>query len=119
MQISLGAYRILRGYKLYLYSYKYFYKQTSQSYIRFQRRIQGRDRPPPPLLLLDQNEAQRAKHKLLGDRALPFFKGLDERPPPYLKVWIRHWILVFYHYKLCLIRGIQQTKRLTFVVRFY
>ena len=78
MQISLGAYLIFRGYKLCLYSYTNFSKQTCQSYIQFQWRIQG---TPPPPLLLDQNEARRAKIYLLGDRAPPFSKGLDERRP--------------------------------------
>ena len=67
--------------------------------------------------------ARRAKINLLGDRAPPFSKGLDERRPtpaplsqgldPALDFWI------FCHYKLSLIHGIQQTKRFTFVAHFY
>ena len=29
----------------------------------------------------------------LRDLPLPLFKGLDDRPPPYLKVWIWHCYL--------------------------
>ena len=31
--------------------------------------------------------------KFLGDRGLPLSKGLDDRPFPHLKDWIRHWCL--------------------------
>ena len=42
----------------------------------------------PPQLFLDQTEARRAKKIFLG--APPTLsKGLDDHPPPYLKVWIR------------------------------
>ena len=36
------------------------------------------ERPPP---FFDQNEAQRAKKKLGGDRALPLSQNLDDPPP--------------------------------------
>ena len=56
-------------------------------------RIQGRGPgPAPPILVLDQTEARRAEKIFLGDRPpTPFSKGLDDRPHPYLKVWIQHW----------------------------
>ena len=40
----------------------------------------------PPLLFLDKTEARR---KIFPDHP-PLSKGLDDRPPPYLRVWIRH-----------------------------
>ena len=42
----------------------------------------GSPTPPHPPLFLDQTEARRAEKSFFGDRA-----------PPYLKVWIRHWLL--------------------------
>ena len=43
------------------------------------------------LLFLDQ-EAERAENFFM-ETAPTLSKGLDDRrpPPPYLKVWIRHW----------------------------
>ena len=49
-------------------------------------------RPPP--LFLDSTEARRAeKVIILGDhpRFHPLCKGLDDRDPPFLKVWVWHW----------------------------
>ena len=43
---------------------------------------------PRPALFLNQTEAWRAEIFFLEDRP-PLSKGLDDRPPPYLKVWIR------------------------------
>ena len=37
------------------------------------------ERPPPPPFF-DQNEAQRAKKKFGGDRALPLSQDLDDPP---------------------------------------
>ena len=52
--------------------------------------IQGRARGPP--LFFDQNEAGRAEKKISGDcTPPPLSQGLDDRTPPYLKVWICHW----------------------------
>ena len=45
--------------------------------------------PAPTPLFLDQNEARRADKKILSPPP-PLSQGLDEPPPPYLKVWIRH-----------------------------
>ena len=42
-----------------------------------------------PPLFLDQTRARRPK-KMCWETAPPLSKGLDDRPPPYLKVWIRH-----------------------------
>ena len=52
-----------------------------------QWRIQGRGLVP---LFLDQTEARRAEKSFFGDRAPLVSLGLDDRPPLYLKVWIRH-----------------------------
>ena len=46
-----------------------------------------------PPLFFDQNETRRAEKNFFGDRPPPALsQGLDDRsrPPPYLKVWIRH-----------------------------
>ena len=45
----------------------------------------------PPLLFsfLDQTEARRAEKNFFGNRP-PLSQGLDDRAPPYLKVWIGH-----------------------------
>ena len=49
-----------------------------------QWRIQGRA-PPPPLLILDQTDAQRAEKKFKTALPLPqpppFSRGLDDRAP--------------------------------------
>ena len=45
--------------------------------------------PGPPPLFLDQTEARRAEKIFSGDHP-PLSQGLDDRAPPYLKVWIRH-----------------------------
>ena len=48
--------------------------------------------PTLPLpLFLDQSEARGVEKKILGDRPHLFSKGLDDRVPHYLKVWIRHF----------------------------
>ena len=49
----------------------------------------GPDAPPPPLFL-DQTEARRDEKKILRDHPPFLSKGLDNRAPPYLRVWIRH-----------------------------
>ena len=48
--------------------------------------------PAPPSLFLDQTEAWRAEKIFFGDHppTPPLSQGLDDRAPPYLKVWIRH-----------------------------
>ena len=43
---------------------------------------------PCPALFLNQTEARRAEIFFLEERP-PLSEGLDDRPPPYLKVWIR------------------------------
>ena len=44
-----------------------------------------------PPLFLDENEARRADNSFF-EAGPPLSQGLDDRPPPpYLKVWIRHW----------------------------
>ena len=52
-----------------------------------------------PPLFLDQNETRRAEKKSFGDRPPPptptLSQGLDNRAPPYLKVWNRHWVYLF------------------------
>ena len=42
-------------------------------------------------LFLDQTEARRAPPKIL-ETAPPLSQGLDDCPPPYLTVWIHHWV---------------------------
>ena len=51
---------------------------------------------PPPPLLLDQTEARGAGKIFFETGAPPpFSQGVDDRPPPpYLKVWIRHWLYI-------------------------
>ena len=50
--------------------------------------------PAPPPLFLDQTEAQKAKKNFFGDHPPPpLSKGLDDRAPTYLKVWIQHWLV--------------------------
>ena len=44
---------------------------------------------PSPPLFLDQTQAQRGE-KILRERPPPLSQGLDDRPPPDMKVWIRH-----------------------------
>ena len=44
--------------------------------------------PAPTPLFLDQNEARIAEKSF--ESAPPLSQGLDEPPPPYLKVWIHH-----------------------------
>ena len=50
-----------------------------------------------PIFFLDQTEAQRAK-KIIFETAPPpphLSQGVDDQAaPPYLKVWIRHCIIV-------------------------
>ena len=48
---------------------------------------------PAPPLVLDQTEAQRAEKMFLETPSPPpppLSKGLDDRAPMYLKVWIQH-----------------------------
>ena len=54
----------------------------------------GSGRPP---LFLDQTETRRAEKKVLETAPPPTLsQGLDNRPPPpYLKVWNRHWVYLF------------------------
>ena len=66
--------------------------QKVQKYYRDQWRIQGGAqgaRATP--LFLDQNEARRAEKNVFGGRGPPLSRVLDDRPPPYLKVWIHQW----------------------------
>ena len=51
--------------------------------------------PPPPFLILDQTDAQRAEKKFTTALPLPpppppYLRVWMTGPPPYLKVWIRH-----------------------------
>ena len=47
-----------------------------------------------PLLFLDQTETQRAE-KIFLETTPSLYRGLDDRAaPPYLKVWIRHCIII-------------------------
>ena len=56
---------------------------------------------PPPLLFLDQTEGanRRAQKKFFFFYPPPpphiLAQGLDDRVPPYLKVWICHWFISF------------------------
>ena len=44
-------------------------------------------------LFLDQTEARRAEKIFLTPVPPPLLsKGLDDRPPSYLKIWIRHCV---------------------------
>ena len=48
-----------------------------------------------PPLFLDQNEARRAEKIFSEARPHPLSQGLDDRPPPpYVRVWIRHWTVI-------------------------
>ena len=47
-------------------------------------------RGPGLPLVLDQTEARRAEKIFLEDRPPPLSKSLDDQPPPYLMVLIRH-----------------------------
>ena len=60
-----------------------------------QWRIQGRGTGgPPPSLFLDQNEARWAEKNFFeATPPTPLSQGVDDRGPPYLRVWIRHWCL--------------------------
>ena len=51
-------------------------------------------RGPALSLFLDQNEARWAE-KTVFEAAppTPLSQGVDDRGPPYLRVWIRHWCL--------------------------
>ena len=55
--------------------------------------------PSPSLfpLLLDQTEARRAKKIFWETTPLPatYHRGLDDRAPRYLKVWIRFYYVSF------------------------
>ena len=48
--------------------------------------------PPPPLLFLDQTQARRAKTIFFWRLEPP--SGWPPPPPPYLKVCIRHWVVL-------------------------
>ena len=53
-----------------------------------------RPAPPPPPLFLDQTEAQRAEKKFLETLPSSYLRvWMTAARPPYLKAWIRHWIL--------------------------
>ena len=51
-------------------------------------------RGPALSLFLDQNESRWAE-KTVFEAAppTPLSQGVDDRGPPYLRVWIRHWCL--------------------------
>ena len=51
----------------------------------------GGARGARPPLFLDQTEARRTEKKFF-EPPPPISHGLDTPPPPYLKVWIRHWL---------------------------
>ena len=61
----------------------------------------GAGSPPPPsppttTLFSDQTVARRVEKNLFWRPPPAISKGLDDRatpPPPYLKVWILHWII--------------------------
>ena len=55
----------------------------------FVHKIQWRIQARGPLLFLDQTEARRAE-KFFLETVSALSKGLDDRPHPYLKVWIPH-----------------------------
>ena len=55
----------------------------------FVHKIQWRIQARGPLLFLDQTEARRAE-KFFWRPPPVLSKGLDDRPHPYLKVWIPH-----------------------------
>ena len=44
-------------------------------------------------LFLDQTKARRVEKNFLETCTPPLFKDMDDRPPYYLKVWIRHCYL--------------------------
>ena len=48
--------------------------------------------PGPSSLFLDQTEAQRAKKFLFLILHLPFLRVWMTPPPPFLKIWIWHWL---------------------------
>ena len=48
----------------------------------------------PPPLFLDQNKARRAEKIFFEACPHPLSQGLDDRAPPYLKVWICHWTVI-------------------------
>ena len=55
----------------------------------------GSRRGPPAPLVLDQTEVRRAEKSFFGDRSTspPHpISGSGWQGPPYLKVWMRHWI---------------------------
>ena len=83
-----------------------------------QWRIQGRGPGVPAPLLLDQNEARRAEKHVFLRPTLPLSQGLDDPPPPpYLKVWVRHWFfslqnLVCYLNTHCLLHSLTHNLRI-------
>ena len=68
---------------------------------------------PCPPLFLDQTEARRAEKNFL-ETPPPLPKGLDDFPPPYLKVWIPHcFVFPFYGNFLALVSNWQESLSLT------
>ena len=58
--------------------------------------------------ILDQTDAQRAEKKFLETTPIPYLRGLDDRDPPYVKVWICHcyhaaikYFFYFHHFFTC------------------
>ena len=60
---------------------------------RIQGRVPGVPGVPGPPLFLDQNEARRAEKHGFFRLPLPLSQGLDDPPPSYLKILIRHWFV--------------------------
>ena len=56
---------------------------------RIQERDPGDPASPPPYFWT-KLRPQGPKKRLLRPPPSPLSQGLDDRPPPYLKVWIRH-----------------------------
>ena len=54
--------------------------------------------PGPPPSFVDQIKVRRADNKtIVKPPPSPLSQGLDDPPPPYLKVWTRHWKITFYY----------------------
>ena len=73
-------------------SFVFFFGKLSKSVQKQNQTIEadpgeGAGAPALPLVL-DQTEARRAEKNFFWDRAPPL-----PLPPPYLKVWIRHWTI--------------------------
>ena len=69
--------------------------QSTYELVKIRWRIQGRHPwAPLPPLFFDQNEARSAEKRFLETGPSPLISGSGwptPPPPPYLKVWIRHW----------------------------